>query len=65
MGRDLQKRKRRSSRQPIKQSQKTKKVLNPRGNTTIAQNWYALPLFPPIFCREKAAETDDCPQGQE
>ncbi|KAH7152124.1 ribosome biogenesis protein Nop16 [Dactylonectria estremocensis] len=39
MGRELQKKKRRSGRQPVRQSNKTKKILNPRGNLTIAKNW--------------------------
>ncbi|OAA36268.1 nucleolar protein 16 [Metarhizium rileyi] len=39
MGRELQKKKRRSNRQPVKQSNKTKKILNPRGNNLIAKNW--------------------------
>ncbi|KFA62195.1 hypothetical protein S40285_01655 [Stachybotrys chlorohalonatus IBT 40285] len=39
MGRDLQKKKRRSGRQPVKQNTSAKKVLNPRGNTLIAKNW--------------------------
>ncbi|KAG5981640.1 hypothetical protein E4U55_002725 [Claviceps digitariae] len=38
MGRELQKKKRRSNRQPVRQSNKTKKILNPRGNNVIAQN---------------------------
>lgn len=40
MGRELQKKKRRSGRQPIRQPNKTKKILNPRGNNIIAKNWY-------------------------
>lgn len=39
MGRDLQKRKRRSSRPTIKQSQQPKKPLNPRGNSLVAKAW--------------------------
>ncbi|KAL1868288.1 Nucleolar protein 16 [Diaporthe australafricana] len=39
MGRDLQKRKNRSSRPTIKQSNRLKKPLNPLGNSTIARNW--------------------------
>ncbi|KAH7318368.1 ribosome biogenesis protein Nop16 [Stachybotrys elegans] len=39
MGRDLQKKKRRSGRQPIRQANRTKKILNPRGNSIIAKNW--------------------------
>ncbi|QPG97212.1 hypothetical protein C2857_005965 [Epichloe festucae Fl1] len=39
MGRELQKKKRRSSRQPVRQPNKTKKILNPRGNNIIAKNW--------------------------
>lgn len=38
MGRDLQKKKRRSSRQPVRITQR-KKVLNPLGNDLIAKNW--------------------------
>jgi hypothetical protein len=41
MGRELQKKKRRSGRQPIRQSNRTKKILNPRGNDAIAKNWCA------------------------
>ncbi|XXG99753.1 hypothetical protein Hte_006094 [Hypoxylon texense] len=42
MGRDLQKRKRRSSRNAIRQpssSMKSKRLLNPLGNDLIAKNW--------------------------
>ncbi|KAI0885166.1 ribosome biogenesis protein Nop16 [Annulohypoxylon maeteangense] len=41
MGRDLQKRKRRSSRNAIRQpsSNKSKRLLNPLGNDTVARNW--------------------------
>ncbi|KAK0383512.1 hypothetical protein NLU13_9423 [Sarocladium strictum] len=39
MGRELQKKKRRSGRQPVKMSNKPKNPLNPRGNTIIAKNW--------------------------
>ncbi|KAL6878970.1 ribosome biogenesis protein Nop16 [Trichoderma novae-zelandiae] len=39
MGRELQKKKRRSGRPVIRQSNKTKKILNPRGNSVIAKNW--------------------------
>ncbi|KAF6819790.1 Nucleolar protein 16 [Colletotrichum sojae] len=39
MGRDLQKKKRRSGRQKIKQPNKPKKLLNPLGNSIIAKNW--------------------------
>ncbi|KAH7008436.1 ribosome biogenesis protein Nop16 [Ilyonectria destructans] len=39
MGRELQKKKRRSGRQPVRTSNKSKKILNPRGNSTIAKNW--------------------------
>ncbi|ATY60463.1 nucleolar 16 [Cordyceps militaris] len=46
MGRELQKKKRRSGRQPIRQSNKTKKILNPRGNNIIAENWYGFLLSP-------------------
>lgn len=41
MGRELQKKKRRSGRPPVRQSNRTKKILNPRGNSVIAKNWYA------------------------
>jgi hypothetical protein len=41
MGRELQKKKARSGRQPIRQLNRTKKILNPRGNDAIAKNWYA------------------------
>ncbi|KAI2623200.1 ribosome biogenesis protein Nop16 [Hypoxylon sp. NC1633] len=42
MGRDLQKRKRRSSRPAIRQPSSTmrsKRLLNPRGNDLVAKNW--------------------------
>ncbi|ROV92635.1 hypothetical protein VPNG_09885 [Cytospora leucostoma] len=39
MGRDLQKRKNRSSRPVVKQSNRLKKPLNPLGNSLIAKNW--------------------------
>ncbi|KAI1075828.1 ribosome biogenesis protein Nop16 [Whalleya microplaca] len=40
MGRDLQKRKRRSSRPAIRQpSSKSRRLLNPLGNTIVAKNW--------------------------
>lgn len=39
MGRDLQKRKNRSSRPTVRQSNRLKKPLNPLGNSLIAQNW--------------------------
>ncbi|KAL7802324.1 ribosome biogenesis protein Nop16 [Trichoderma aethiopicum] len=39
MGRELQKKKRRSGRPPVRQSNRTKKILNPRGNSVIAKNW--------------------------
>lgn len=40
MGRELQKKKRRSGRSVVRQPNKTKKILNPRGNSVIAKNWY-------------------------
>lgn len=39
MGRDLQKRKNRSSRPTIRQPNRLKKPLNPLGNSLIAKNW--------------------------
>ncbi|KAK3327164.1 ribosome biogenesis protein Nop16 [Cercophora scortea] len=39
MGRELQKRKRRSSRATVKMPHRRKKALNPMGNDIIAQNW--------------------------
>ena len=43
MGRSVrQKRKARSSRPVVRQSNTRKKQLNPFGNDTIAQNWYML-----------------------
>lgn len=39
MGREIQKKKRRSNRQPIRQSNQRKKALNPLGNSIIARNW--------------------------
>ncbi|KAJ6438323.1 nucleolar protein 16 [Purpureocillium lavendulum] len=39
MGRELQKKKRRAMRQPVRPKTSSKKILNPRGNNVIAQNW--------------------------
>ncbi|KAK4143725.1 ribosome biogenesis protein Nop16 [Dichotomopilus funicola] len=39
MGRELQKRKRRSSRAKVTMPNRRKKALNPRGNDIIAKNW--------------------------
>ncbi|OLN85021.1 Nucleolar protein 16 [Colletotrichum chlorophyti] len=39
MGRDLQKKKRRSGRAKIRQPNKPKRLLNPLGNDIIAKNW--------------------------
>ncbi|KJZ71448.1 hypothetical protein HIM_09172 [Hirsutella minnesotensis 3608] len=39
MGRELQKKKRRSLRQPVRPKKPAKKVLNPRGNSIVAKNW--------------------------
>lgn len=39
MGRELQKRKARSSRSKVKMPNRRKKALNPLGNSIIAQNW--------------------------
>lgn len=51
MGRELQKKKRRAMRQPARPKKPSKKVLNPRGNNVIAQNWYVTKpiLYPLIF----------------
>lgn len=48
MGRELQKRKRRSSRPKVQTHNRSKKLLNPLGNNLIAQNWYVFdaPLQP-------------------
>jgi len=43
MGRELQKKKRRSSQPKTKQKPKSKRVNNPRGNAIIAANWYIPP----------------------
>jgi nucleolar protein 16 len=54
MGRELQKKKRRSGRQPVKMSNKPKNPLNPRGNTIIAKNWFVDPFsikMPLSHCR--------------
>jgi nucleolar protein 16 len=40
MGREIQKKKRRSKSQPIRQSNRLKKPVNPLGNNTIAANWF-------------------------
>lgn len=47
MGRELQKKKRRSGRQPVRQSNRTKKILNPRGSVIIAKNWF-VPFCPTL-----------------
>ncbi|KAI9733502.1 MAG: Nucleolar protein 16 [Claussenomyces sp. TS43310] len=39
MGRELQKKKNRSSVSKVKQKPKSKKIVNPRGNAIIAANW--------------------------
>ena len=49
MGRELQKRKRRSSRAKVTMSNKPKKRLNPLGNGIIARNWCARPPFSSAF----------------
>lgn len=43
MGREIQKKKRRSARQPVRQTNRPKRPLNPLGNSTIAANWYNPP----------------------
>ena len=40
MGRELQKRKRRSSRAKVTMPNRHKKALNPLGNDIIAKNWF-------------------------
>jgi hypothetical protein len=40
MGRELQKKKNRSSIPKVKQKPKSKRHLNPKGNPIIAANWY-------------------------
>ncbi|KAF5025975.1 hypothetical protein F66182_1943 [Fusarium sp. NRRL 66182] len=39
MGREIQKKKARSGRQPVRTFNRSKKILNPRGNDAIAKNW--------------------------
>ncbi|CEJ80776.1 hypothetical protein VHEMI00939 [[Torrubiella] hemipterigena] len=39
MGRELQKKKRRSGRQTVKTNNRNKKILNPRGSSVVAKNW--------------------------
>ncbi|PKS08001.1 hypothetical protein jhhlp_006613 [Lomentospora prolificans] len=39
MGRDLQKKKNRSGKQPVKIKPRKKRILNPLGNSIIAKNW--------------------------
>ena len=58
MGRELQKRKRRSSRPTIRMPNRRKKALNPLGNSIIAKSWfvpifiYFFPLpFPSLPCK--------------
>jgi len=41
MGRELQKRKRRSSRPTVRTHNYRKKALNPQGSNIVAQEWYA------------------------
>jgi len=49
MGRELQKRKRRSSRAKVTMPNRRKKALNPLGNDIIAKNWFVcIPPLPPI-----------------
>jgi len=43
MGRELQKRKNRSSRAKVKMPNRRKKALNPMGNDIIAKSWYEAP----------------------
>jgi hypothetical protein len=47
MGRELQKKKNRSSISKVKQKPKSKKRLNPKGNAIIAANWYF--ILPPLI----------------
>lgn len=50
MGRELQKRKRRSSRAVVRQpSSKSKRLMFPLGNSIVAQNWYAAPGSYPLL----------------
>jgi nucleolar protein 16 len=48
MGRELQKRKRRSSRAKVTMPNRRKKALNPLGNDIIAQAWFVLPSLSPL-----------------
>jgi nucleolar protein 16 len=43
MGRELQKKKNRSSIAKVKSKTKSKKLVNPRGNAIVAANWYVCP----------------------
>ncbi len=52
MGRELQKRKRRSSRAKVTMPNRRKKALNPLGNDIIAKHWYVPPDAP--FTRHHA-----------
>jgi len=45
MGRELQKRKARSSRSKVKMPNRRKKALNPLGSSIIAKNWFSLLPF--------------------
>lgn len=51
MGRELQKRKARSSRSKVKMPSRRKKALNPLGSSIIAKNWFSLSPLPdnPLF----------------
>lgn len=51
MGSVRQKRKRRSSRATVRQSNKPKNPINPKGNSIIAKNWYV----PSRFCLSQNA----------
>ena len=50
MGRELQKRKRRSSRAKVTMPNRRKKALNPLGNDIIAKHWFVpTPSSAPSF----------------
>lgn len=66
MGSVRQSKKRRSSKPKIRQANKLKKPLNPRGNNIVAQNWY-VPNAPFSLCARAHREdkSHDIAQSRE
>lgn len=61
MGRELQKRKRRSSRAKVTMPNRRKKALNPLGNDIIAKNWF---VFTPRLSLRFKPNIDDMLQNR-